>query len=354
MNIFFENQYTRNKDYHKEIITYSYLKTPMSVVVYIIVALFFIPFVISLFFPSVLPFENSSKFYVLFLLIGPAVRITSYFKALEIGYKRDLENNNGEAIEIKIIATNDGIESCRVNSESNNHFSYKSIRKIIKTHNYFLLLTEAKQYIVFKKDGFIKGTPEEFLPFIKSKVTKKAKKSKTQTVFICLACVFAILIAASLYMVNGRTIFNNRAEPSEAELEKINEIISFEQEKLSECVELLSRYDEKIKELGIEIRPELDQTRAVNSQGLVEKHDWNKDMWLPKYYSSKIIYYVYKDGKKLEHRTSPNSLSYFVDIFWLLHSGKNETTTFNENPFDRFDSGLDNLLERVSIYLKNQ
>ena len=155
-----------------------------------------------------------------------------------------------------------------------------------------------------------------------------------------------------MYVANGRTIFDNRTEPTAAGLEKIHEILAFEQEKLSECMELLSHYDDRIKELGIEIRPVLDQTRAVNNQGLVEKHDWDKDMWLPKFYSSKIMCYVYKDGKKLENRTSYNSISFFVDIFWLLYSGKNEDTTFNENPFDRFDASFDSLLNQVNNFLQ--
>ena len=350
MDILFENQYERTKDFHKEIISYSFFKRPLIMAVYIVLALIFVLCILSMLFPGVFPFDNIAGIYLPFLVIVVVVMIVRYVRTVEISHKRDLEINNNEPVEAKMILTNDAIETCRVNSESKNHISYQSIKKIISTHNYYVLLTEAKHYVVFKKDGFITGTPDEFLSFIKSKIIKGAKKSKMQIVFICLASVIALTVAVSLYLANGRTIFENRAEPTEVELEKIHEIITFEQAKLSECMELMSRYDDRIKELGIEIRPVLEQTRAVNNQGLVEKHDWNKDNWLPKYYSSKIICDVYKDGKRLENRTSYNSISFFVDIYWLLYAGKNEKTTFNENPFDRFDTGFDSLLNQVSNF----
>jgi len=175
--------------------------------------------------------------------------------------------------------------------------------------------------------------------------------SKAQIVLICLACVIVLAVAVSLYIANGRTIFENRSEPTEAELHKIDEIVNFEQDKLFECAELLSRYDDRTKELGIEIRPVLEQSRAVNNQGLEEKHDWNKDHWLPKFYTSKIICYVYKDGERLEDRTLKNIIGFFVDIYWLTYAAKNETPIFNENPFDNFDAGIDSLLNKVSGFL---
>jgi len=161
-----------------------------------------------------------------------------------------------------------------------------------------------------------------------------------------------------MYWTNGRTIFESHAEPSEAELKTIHEIVAFEQQKLSECIELLSAYDDRARELGIEIRPVLRQTRAVNHQGLVEEHALQNELWLPKYYSSQIICYIYKDGEILENRISNNSTSYFVEIFWLVNARKNDDIIeFNENPFNNsyttFDLTIENLLKRVSGFLQN-
>ena len=352
MDIIFENQYERSKDFYKEMFTYSFFKRPPMMAAYIVFALIFVLCILSLLFPDMLLFDNTAGIYTPIFIITVVVMVIRYVRTVEISYKRDLEINNGEPVEIKIKLTSDVIETCRVNSESKNNISYQSVRKIITTRNYYVLLTEAKQYIVLKKTGFITGTPDEFLPFAKRKVVKGAKKSKIQLVFIILASVIALSVAVSLYIANGRTIFENRAEPTEAELEKIHELVAFEQKELSECKELLSRYDDRTKELGIEIRPVLEQTRAVNNQGLVEKHDWSKDNWLPQFYNSKIICYVYKDGKRLTNQTSYNSIGFFVDIYWLLYTGKNENTTFNENPFDRFDTSFDSLLSQVSNLLQ--
>jgi len=102
----------------------------------------------------------------------------------------------------------------------------------------------------------------------------------------------------------------------------------------------------------------LRQTRAVNHQGLVEEHVLQNELWLPKYYSSQIICYIYKDGEMLEKRTSNNSTSYFVEIFWLVNARKNDDIIeFNENPFSNsyttFDLTIENLLKRVSGFLQN-
>ena len=351
MDILFENQYERTKKFHKEIYTYSFFKRPIMLALYIVLSFIFILCILSMLFLDIFQFENAARI-VSIIPIVVVVMIVRYFRVIDISYKRDLELNNGEPAKIIMTLTNEGIETCRANTESKNHISFQCIMKIITTHNYYLLLTEAKHYIVFKKDGFCKGTPDEFLSFIKGKIVKSTKKSKRQIVLIWLVGIAALSVVASLYILNGRTIFENRSEPTEAELEKIHEILAYEQEKLSECMERLSQYDDGIKGLGIEIRPELDRTRAVNNQGLVEKHDWDKDFWLPKFYSSKIRCTVYKDGKMLENRTSYNSISLFVDIFWLLYAGKNEDIYYNENPFDSFDMSLDRLLNQVSIFLQ--
>ena len=352
MNILFENQYARTKDFHREIFLYSFFKRPSRVVLHVLLASIFILSILSLLFPGVFPFGNTAVIYLPFWVVVVAVMmIVRYVKTVEISRKRDLEINNGEPVEIKMILTDDGIESFRADSESKIHISYQNIKKIITIRNYYILLTEAKYYIAFKKDGFVTGTPDEFVSFIKSKVIKSVKKSKMRIFLICLACVIVLSAAVSLYITNGRTIFENRAEPTEAESVKIHEIIIFEQAKLSECTELISSYNDRINKLGIEIRPVLEQNRAVNDRGLVVKHDWNKDNWLPRFYSSKIICYVYKDGKRLENRTSYDSISYFVNIYWLLYAGKNENAAYNETPFDYFDTDLDSLLNRVSDFL---
>ena len=178
MDILFENRYERTKAFHKEIISYSYFKRLQSLALYIVLTLIMVFCSLVLLFPAVLPFYKTAGIYLLFLAIFVVMMIVRYARTVKIGYKRDLEINNGKPAEIKMILTSDGIEACNVNSESKNHISYQSIRKIITTRNYYVLLTEAKHYVAFRKEGFVTGTPDEFVSFIKSKVIKDAKKKQ--------------------------------------------------------------------------------------------------------------------------------------------------------------------------------
>ena len=299
-----------------------------------------------------------SAFFIVLIFIFISIIPFSIKQNIKIIIKRIQETTNAREYEC---TTSFGDESLTMINHSTNgiiNICYDNIHRFVETNNYYALFTKAEQFIlVNKKDIEQAQKKEEFFSFIKShcKNLKNTRKTRTiQIVLICLTCIFA----AVMYWANGRTIFESRAEPSEAEMETVHEIIAFEQQKLSECIELLSAYDDRARELGIEIRPVLRQTRAVNHQGLVEEHVLQNELWLPKYYSSQIICYIYKDGEMLENRTSSNSKSYFVEIFWLVNARKNDDIIeFNENPFNNsyttFDLTIENLLKRVSGFLQN-
>ena len=170
MDIFIENQYIRTKEFHKEILLHSLFKRPRMLVAYIALAVIFIVCIFSLPFPGILLYSSTAGIAIPFSIFIVVLLVIRYFRTVDICYKRDLEINNGEPVEVKMILTSDGIETCRVNSESKNHFSYNSVKKIITTRNYYALLTEAKYYIVFRKDGFITGTADDFLSFINNKI----------------------------------------------------------------------------------------------------------------------------------------------------------------------------------------
>ena len=354
MDILFENQYEHTRefyeDFYKEFLSYTFFKRPIVIAVFIAFAVFLAHCAASVLINGVLPYGSKSGIYICIIIGSSAMWFVRYFRAKKTYnmYLRDMKIYNGEPASIKTILTNEGISATLADSEPKYLFPYQSIKKVTTTRRYYVLFTYSKQCMMFKRDSFVRGTPDEFLAFIKSILRGRTKKSKKQIVLVGLSCGIALVVIVVLYTANGRTIFENRSKPTESELLKINEILVFEQEKLSECRELLSLYDDKIKELGIELVPTLEQTRAVNNQGLVETHNWDKDMWLPKFYSSKITCFVYKDGNKLIDRASLSYVSYFVDIYWLLHSGKNEDTVFNENPFDYFDLGIESLLRSVA------
>jgi len=349
----FENEFVRTKNFHKEIVAYYFFKKPVMMAIHIILTIILIPCILSLFHPGMLMSGKNATSIIVLIATITIVAIIRYAQTVKISYNRDFETNQGEPCKIRMILTSDGIDFCRIGSDLKTHLSYLGIRKAFKTRNYYVLLTEENQYFALKKDGFVKGKPDEFLPFMKTKITKRTqKKSKKQIISICFVGIIVLSVAVSLYIANGRTVFNNRSAPTEAELETIHQIIAFEQEKLSECTELLAHYESTIRELGIEIRLELTQRRSVNHQGLVENHDWSTDMWLPTYYSSDIMCYVYKDGRPLVEFMSYNTTSFFGDTYWLLYAGKKENTTFNETLFEGFDITFDRLLDQVSKHLQ--
>lgn len=273
---------------------------------------------------------------------------------IKIIIKRMQESTNAQEYETTTSFGEDSLKCINHSTNGTVTFSYDSIERFVETKNHYALFTGANQYILVNKND-IEQThkTEEFIGFVKSHCKNLKVKSKIlPIVLICLACV----IAAFMYWEDGRTIFENRSELSASEKQTINEILAFEQQKLSECQELLLPYGDRAKELGIEIRPILERTRAVNHQGRVEKHDLQNEMWLPKYYSSQIICYAYKDGEKLEKHTSYNSWSYFADIFWLVNERKDDNAVeYNENPFYGsyidFDTSIERLLKQVSDYL---
>lgn len=351
MEMLFENRYSRSKEFYREYLAYSYFLRPVFLILWTVFTLILILDVLSLPFPGILPYLSPSGIYIAVYTIISIFMIVRYFRAVDISYKRDLEINNGNPIGIMMIVTADEIEACFADSETGNHFSYQSVRRVKKTRNYYVLLTEAKHSIVFRRDGFVTGTPDEFLSFIKNRITKCVKKSRKQIALIWLACVVAAIVAVSLYITNGRTVFENRREPSDKDMARINEIIAYEQERLAECLELVSRYDDRISELGIEVRTVVRRTRAVNHQGLVEDHDWERDMWLPKYYHSGISCGIYKDGELLMERISPNTSSLFIASYWLLQAGKNEPTFYNDMPFKDFDRSFNDLLSQVFNFI---
>ena len=299
-----------------------------------------------------------SAFFIMLIFIFLSIIPFSIKQNIKIMIKRIQETTNTSEYEC---TTSFGDESLTFLNHSTNGITniyYDNIYRLVETNNYYALFTKAEQFVlVNKKDIDQAQKKDEFFSFIKShcKNLKNTKKTRIiQIVLICLACIFA----AVMYWANGRTIFESHAKPSEEELETVHEIIAFEQQKLAECKELLAPYDDRAKELGVEIRPVLRQTRAVNFQGLVEEHALQNELWLPKYYSSQIICYIYKDEEMLEKRTSNNSRSYFVDIFWLVNARKNDgIVEYNESPFNNsyttFDLTIDNLLMRVSDFLQD-
>jgi len=138
----------------------------------------------------------------------------------------------------------------------------------------------------------------------------------------------------------------------EAEQELINKILDYERQVFSECTELIQKYGDKEQELGVEIYYWIERKRAVNNSGLVEPYDIQAENKLPRFYSSEIICWIYKDGKRLVKLEVCNmrAMSLFVEHFRLLHATKQQVYFF-DNPLQDFDNRMAKLLAKVADYL---
>ena len=168
MENLFENKYIRTKEYYGEFYLYFHFKRPKLIVVNI---LFLLGFIAGLLF-AFSAHSVSPQSYIT-LIVVPVLMwilmIFRYTKGKKISCERELELNNGQPGESNFMVTEDGIDVYDIASESKNHINFSQIKKIIKTRNFYILLTKAKLGCVFKKDSFVKGTPDEFLAFLRAK-----------------------------------------------------------------------------------------------------------------------------------------------------------------------------------------
>ncbi len=173
METLFENKYTKDKTSVREYLNYFYWKKPILLMLNILFALLFVFTIVSIFLPAIFPYNNDLKaLYIVLPLFIWTVNITRYFKALKLSVMRDREINNGNPIDMHYIVSDDKVEVHCESIETKNSVSIFQVKKVVKTKNFIILVTEAKLSFVLKKDSFIKGTPEELIEFLKSKGLK--------------------------------------------------------------------------------------------------------------------------------------------------------------------------------------
>ena len=167
MEVLFENQYTHTEEYYNEFFGYFHFKRPSFIAINI---LFFMIFIMALRY-MVLWGEFRSYWFMPFPLVC-FVSMWSYFRGKNMRRKQELAICNGNPPESRFEITEDGIDAYYISSGVKNHVDFSQIRKVIKTKSFYFLITKLKLAYVIKKDGFTKGTPEEFLLFLREKGLK--------------------------------------------------------------------------------------------------------------------------------------------------------------------------------------
>ena len=156
----FENEYVFNRDLTKEYV-YKILGKRIMIVGF---GLFIIS--IILFF-----IETGTMKYAMLgcALVGIIYAIITPIRLVNVLEKNAKRLNNGK-IEKTRVVFGDNI----VMDEGKAHleFEYSQIEKIVETKNLLALIIGNNASILVLKDGFVKGTQEEFMKFINEKIQK--------------------------------------------------------------------------------------------------------------------------------------------------------------------------------------
>ena len=166
MDILFETNYTRNKEWSKEINFYLYFKRKIAVAFEIIIFANIVNCILQL-----IIYHNSEFLgYLLFFVLSGILLLVSYFRAIKLTLKRDLEQSN-EEITVKTVVTDSYIENI-ASTGSVTKLHYYDIKSVASTKNYLLLISNTKMIYSFRKDSFTKGNYTEFITFLRYKGIK--------------------------------------------------------------------------------------------------------------------------------------------------------------------------------------
>lgn len=166
MNILFENRYTRDEEWMKEALSHLHFSHPRAIVGYVLGALFLLVGIIAWLWYGIFPFY-SLVFNVVFWIS----KYSMFRKALRTSIAQDLENNQGQPISIQIDVFSDSVRIARIGANFVS-IPLSSVKKVAQTPNLILLYTKAKQILFFHRYGFIQGTAQEFIQFLKTQGIK--------------------------------------------------------------------------------------------------------------------------------------------------------------------------------------
>lgn len=165
METLFENKYTRNKEWAKEIWTYNLFFAPFSLIVNSLIAFLF---VIGVFYTLM------NDFSLLWAVIVPiawfAFVIFLCNRNIALTVKRDIEMY-GKTIDATVIVTNDNIKVSNT-SGVDARLNYCDVKKSVITKNYIFLLSKTNTVYTFRKNSFTVGNQEQFISFLNYKGIK--------------------------------------------------------------------------------------------------------------------------------------------------------------------------------------
>lgn len=158
MENLFENEYLMERKYYKEYV--------LNVLCKKIIITGLLVMIFGLIFTVFVGLENAKIVLTAAIIAGAASILTPVvtIKQLEDTEKR---LNNGKIEKTKVIfSDNIVMDEGKVHLE----FEYNQITKILETKSFIVLRLSENSAILVLKDGFVKGTQEEFSKFINEKI----------------------------------------------------------------------------------------------------------------------------------------------------------------------------------------
>ena len=159
----FENIHTRDEAFYKEIYFHHYFKRKICRLIDIWVGISLLMGFLGFLFETRPDYTVYGCFVVIALL-----RIIMYRRIVKVSMARQKEISASGDILYTITVTEDSItHKSSLGSEYSIGFS--SIKKAYQTKNYIILQSGARQWYIFKKDGFVMGNCDDFKKFLETK-----------------------------------------------------------------------------------------------------------------------------------------------------------------------------------------
>ncbi len=165
MEILFENKYTRNKEWAKDVYGYMYFRRPIIIVLYILFAIY-----MFLGIYNSITYNIVNWTYILIPIIWCVFGAFLYKRNVNTVIKRDLELH-GKEIEVTVTVTENIIKQSQ-STGSEFQLNYSDIKKVVQTKKYLYLWSKTNLLYSFKRSSFSCGNADEFLLFLKNKGVK--------------------------------------------------------------------------------------------------------------------------------------------------------------------------------------
>ncbi len=162
MKTLFENKYTRNKEWAKDLYCYIFFKRPIMIILSLA---FFANFVYQIYNAITHKGFEWSLAIIVFLWFGYIAIL--YAKSVKSVIKRDLEVHS-KPIETTVIVTDESIKQS-TSTGSEIVLNYSDIKKVAKTKKYIYLISKTNMYYTLKRDSFSVGDEKEIIDFLKNK-----------------------------------------------------------------------------------------------------------------------------------------------------------------------------------------